>query len=436
MLIDTFYALKPLERYLLIKSSLPFVSNILYSLTIQLVDLDYLQQENNLLLLHCIGHSLGAHICGYHGRYLLNGKGIKPRRITGLDPAGVLFGDKLFEIITGEVDYLFYSDADLVDVIHTSHSLGLNKNIGTIDFYPNQETDKFFFNKNQPGCSNMDCNHGRAHQYFIASINNCKFEAKQCASYSDYIENKCYGYTSQMGLFAQSVLSPIIPYKFYLKTTGDETDPRFCGKPKTCFHVKSKKNGFCSNKGSYNCNKKQEDNKECNEKNSNKYKCCIKSSNTISKTDLSFVIDVTASTGLTNELFSKSLNFVSNLINRSDIQTNSTKVALSTYTNSNIKTHAYLDENNDSTKILNLIKSIKLETNVENSQSPISNIISECEKIYTLEKGMRDSSKGFGKQIIFITGDIITNNNEFILKTKKFKSQGITFYMKTVNYLG
>ena len=57
-------------------------------------------------------------------------------------------------------------------------------------------------------------------------------------------------------------------YKFYLKTTGDETDPRFCGKPKTCFHVKSKKNGFCSNKGSYNCNKKQEDNKECNEKNS------------------------------------------------------------------------------------------------------------------------------------------------------------------------
>jgi hypothetical protein len=36
---------------------------------------------------HCIGHSLGAHTCGHVG------KNIKLNRITGLDPAGPLFGD-------------------------------------------------------------------------------------------------------------------------------------------------------------------------------------------------------------------------------------------------------------------------------------------------------------------------------------------------------
>jgi hypothetical protein len=33
---------------------------------------------------HCIGHSLGAHACGFAG------KEIKLKRITGLDPAGKL----------------------------------------------------------------------------------------------------------------------------------------------------------------------------------------------------------------------------------------------------------------------------------------------------------------------------------------------------------
>ena len=34
---------------------------------------------------HCIGHSLGSHICGYAGSRI-NGLG----KITGLDPAGLV----------------------------------------------------------------------------------------------------------------------------------------------------------------------------------------------------------------------------------------------------------------------------------------------------------------------------------------------------------
>ncbi len=73
---------------------------------------------------HCIGHSLGSHVCGYAG------KEMKLKRITGLDPAGPLFGQKSSE-------RLDKSDAEFVDIIHTDSTLGFNSPIGHVDFYPN-----------------------------------------------------------------------------------------------------------------------------------------------------------------------------------------------------------------------------------------------------------------------------------------------------------
>ncbi len=82
---------------------------------------------------HCIGHSLGAHICGYVG------KEIKLKRISGLDPAGPMFGQKSSE-------RLDKTDAEFVDVIHSDSTLGFNSPIGHVDFYPNGGSS-------QPGCN-------------------------------------------------------------------------------------------------------------------------------------------------------------------------------------------------------------------------------------------------------------------------------------------
>lgn len=111
--------------------------------------------------IHLIGHSLGAHISGFAGRFISCGK---VKRITGipicfeirhllglyvilitfsgLDPAlpGFSHGFK--------VDRLLPSDADFVDIIHTSGGvLGFLDNLGHADFFPNGGVPP------QPGCS-------------------------------------------------------------------------------------------------------------------------------------------------------------------------------------------------------------------------------------------------------------------------------------------
>ena len=79
-----------------------------------------------------IGHSLGAHICGYAGKRI-NGLG----KITGLDPAGPYFEN------TDPIVRLDSKDAEFVDTIHTDGSatlllgLGLMQPLGHVDFYPN-----------------------------------------------------------------------------------------------------------------------------------------------------------------------------------------------------------------------------------------------------------------------------------------------------------
>ncbi|XP_060516287.1 phospholipase A1-like isoform X3 [Cylas formicarius] len=125
-----------------------------------------------------VGHSLGAHIAGYAGKQT-NGT---LDYIVGLDPAGPLFFEQLPD------SRLSITDANYVQVIHTDASfLGVNFEIGHIDFWPNGGF-------NQPGCD-FDivgtCSHGRSHQYYTESLLNDSFVSRQCDSYNNYIGGKC-----------------------------------------------------------------------------------------------------------------------------------------------------------------------------------------------------------------------------------------------------
>ncbi|KFM59677.1 Pancreatic lipase-related protein 2, partial [Stegodyphus mimosarum] len=94
---------------------------------------------------HVIGHSLGAHVAGYAGKWFKNNSTEKVGRITGLDPAGPRF-NRVDPIVRIDRE-----DATFVDIIHTNYApnrfegLGIKEAIGHFDFYPSGGED-------QPGC--------------------------------------------------------------------------------------------------------------------------------------------------------------------------------------------------------------------------------------------------------------------------------------------
>ncbi|XP_011306825.1 pancreatic triacylglycerol lipase [Fopius arisanus] len=161
--------------------------------------------------IHAIGHSLGAHTCGYLGYHLRSRYGYRLGRITGLDPAEPHFSH------TSPMVRLDPTDADFVTAIHTDSSpfmtggLGIGQPVGHIDFYPNG-------GKNQPGCNHgvlnsitiekgsfvkgikrfLSCNHIRSYDYFIESINTaCPFLAVPCSSWRNFQDGNCFDCVNQ-----------------------------------------------------------------------------------------------------------------------------------------------------------------------------------------------------------------------------------------------
>jgi len=160
---------------------------------------------------HCIGHSLGSHICGYAGQRII-GLG----KITGLDPAGPYFEN------TDPLVRLDTTDAVLVEAIHTDGAanlklgLGLIQSVGHIDYFPNG-------GKDQPNCpqdsskllsaifglltldvdtieKETSCSHLAALQFYIDSIKNaCKYTAFPCKSQADFESGQCIQCHSSKG---------------------------------------------------------------------------------------------------------------------------------------------------------------------------------------------------------------------------------------------
>ncbi|KAG7214178.1 hypothetical protein KM043_001524 [Ampulex compressa] len=145
--------------------------------------------------IHFVGHSLGAHICGFAAReWKRRQTEWRVERVTGLDPAQPCFRNADPSV------HLHKSDAPFVDVIHTNGrllsniGLGIPEPVGHVDFYPNG-------GKVQPGCAPSNashfgylpiapaairqaiCSHGRSYVYLTESLvsavnKNCTFWAQ------------------------------------------------------------------------------------------------------------------------------------------------------------------------------------------------------------------------------------------------------------------
>ena len=110
---------------------------------------------------HCLGHGVGAHICGVSSEVFKNGRPFwKPyNRITALDPARVLFEDSDDGFQVHNTEKLDKSDAYFVDAIHTTSVYGFNGRAGLVDHYVNNEYYSGYGNSPvqisqlQPGCS-------------------------------------------------------------------------------------------------------------------------------------------------------------------------------------------------------------------------------------------------------------------------------------------
>ncbi|TRY70305.1 hypothetical protein TCAL_02452 [Tigriopus californicus] len=183
-------------------SNTRYISQAMYDIVEQI-----LRDVNPNLYLHCIGHSLGAHACGFLGKKLTdNPKTKQLDRLSGLDPAGPLF--------CNDVPYPFHNldiqpdarlgphDAKLVDNIHTDGDArylgvlpqyGTMEPLGTVDFYPGQ---KGSYGHNQPGCYDIfnviSCSHSRAWQLYEASIEEVTCSAtEKCQGNPKKIPQNC-----------------------------------------------------------------------------------------------------------------------------------------------------------------------------------------------------------------------------------------------------
>ncbi|XP_050520002.1 uncharacterized protein LOC126893645 [Daktulosphaira vitifoliae] len=114
--------------------------------------------------IHCVGHSLGAHICGMMSNHLT----LKQYKIIGLDPARPLIA-----MLASDEYRLTRDDAKFVQVIHTNAGLyGDTPQNGDVDFCVNG-------GRFQPMCSNEPniirrarCSHLASTCYYAASLFN------------------------------------------------------------------------------------------------------------------------------------------------------------------------------------------------------------------------------------------------------------------------
>ncbi|KAM3967707.1 pancreatic triacylglycerol lipase-like [Aphomia sociella] len=131
---------------------------------------------------HLVGFSLGAHVVGNAGRQA----GGRPARVTGLDPAGPLWG--------GNSNALNRNAGIYVEAIHTDGGLlGIFDPIANADFYPNGGRNP------QPGCWISTCSHSRAPELYASSVRTNHFQGRLCSNLNQAENVQCTGSILNMG---------------------------------------------------------------------------------------------------------------------------------------------------------------------------------------------------------------------------------------------
>ncbi|KAK7866881.1 hypothetical protein R5R35_006043 [Gryllus longicercus] len=159
--------------------------------------------------IHLVGFSLGAHIAAC-ASYILQKRGVKVGRITGLDPASPIYKSTRLLEAHRKLDK---DDAHFVDVIHTDGSpvwtngFGLLQPLGHVDFYPNGGEEQAGCNDGRASLvvshfegtvnSSTVCSHVRAWRLFVESLTyrdgGCQFTAYPCPGGQDrYHEGSCF----------------------------------------------------------------------------------------------------------------------------------------------------------------------------------------------------------------------------------------------------
>jgi hypothetical protein len=145
---------------------------------------------------HCIGHSLGAHACGFMGKALKQISELPLDRITGLDPAGPLFLQSDFaskSLLGAGATHLTKDDAIFVDTIHTDSTwLGSFEKTGDLDFYvgSHQENeDKFGYE--QKGVICFSGSHSWSKKLFMSTIGEDCNLGEVCSRIGENITQGC-----------------------------------------------------------------------------------------------------------------------------------------------------------------------------------------------------------------------------------------------------
>ncbi|XP_073967353.1 lipase member I-like [Choristoneura fumiferana] len=156
-------------------NAVPFVADDLVTLMVRMDTLGKINRN----LVHIVGFDVGAHIAGIVSR----DSRARVQKITALSPAG-----QNWDVFSRR---LRATDAVFVEVVHTDFSgtraLGINEPIGTVDLFVNGGTS-------QPGCFNNQCNHDRAWNLFVATLDTGgHLVGLRCENMTDMSRNRCVG---------------------------------------------------------------------------------------------------------------------------------------------------------------------------------------------------------------------------------------------------